>query len=84
MQAATLAAALGFQASLGLSPQDSLVYASIIQHLAQSSDPQRCFLNRNRYDFDDPDVVATFTTYNCRVIARFDNGYDYIRSQVGE
>ncbi|MDQ3250658.1 MAG: PIN domain-containing protein, partial [Chloroflexota bacterium] len=39
LQAATLAAALGFQASLGLSPQDSLVYASIIQHLAQSSDP---------------------------------------------
>jgi predicted nucleic acid-binding protein len=84
LEATTIAEALGAQESLGLSPQDSLVYASILQHLTLSTDLQRCFLNRNTYDFDDPDIVATFGSYNCRVIARFDNGYDYIRSQVGE
>src|SRR6266446_7793342 len=35
-----------------LTPQDALVYASVIAHLRQNKPPVSCFLNRNSKDFD--------------------------------
>ena len=66
-----------------LRPQDALVYASVISHLRQHQPEIACFLNRNSRDFDSPDIVNELNKFNCRMIPRFDHGYDFIQSQLG-
>ncbi|MGI2904767.1 PIN domain-containing protein [Tolypothrix sp. VBCCA 56010] len=65
-----------------LSPQDALVYASVITHLRQRSPAAACFLNRNSKDFDSPDIVDELNRLNCRMIPRFDQGYAFIQSRL--
>jgi hypothetical protein len=65
-----------------LSPQDAIVYASIIDHLSQKSPPKSCFLNKNSRDFDDPDIVEMLERNNCKMLPRFDQGYQYLHSQL--
>lgn len=77
-----LSAATRYQERHDLSPQDSMVYASVIAHLARSGRAESCFLNRNSKDFDDPDLVDELQQHGCKLIPRFDDGLDHIRSQV--
>jgi hypothetical protein len=79
---AILEAATGYQVAHDLSPQDSLVYAAVRSHLTRSGAPQSCFLNKNSKDFDDPDLVEELNTYNCRLLPRFDSGYQFILSRL--
>jgi predicted nucleic acid-binding protein len=79
---AILEAATRYQVAHDLSPQDALVYAAVLSHLAQSGAPQSCFLNKNSKDFDDPDLVEELNTYNCRLLPRFDIGYQFILSRT--
>jgi predicted nucleic acid-binding protein len=65
-----------------LSPQDALIYSSVITHLRQHQPQIACFLNRNSKDFDSPDIVDELNRFNCRMIPRFDRGYDFIQSQL--
>ena len=65
-----------------LSPQDALVYVSVITHLRQHRPQMACFLNRNSKDFDSPDIVDELNIFNCKMIPRFDHGYDFIQSQL--
>ncbi|MDF5727880.1 MAG: PIN domain-containing protein [Rhizonema sp. PD38] len=65
-----------------LSSQDALVYASVISHLRHNQPTVACFLNRNSRDFDSPDIVNELSKFNCRMIPRFDHGYDFIQSQL--
>ncbi len=65
-----------------MSPQDAIVYASVLQHLDMPDSSMKCFLNRNSTDFDDPDIVAALSRKNCKMLFRFDHGYQYIASQV--
>jgi predicted nucleic acid-binding protein len=55
LEALTLTSATQYQRIHGLSPQDAIVYASVLSHLKQHGTSQSCFLNRNSKDFDDPD-----------------------------
>jgi hypothetical protein len=64
-----------------LTPQDALVYASVIAHLRCYQPQQACFLNRNSKDFDSPDIVDELNQFNCRMIPRFDSGYSFLQSQ---
>ncbi len=80
LQAETLRAAIGFQGSIGLSPQDSVVYASVIDHLTAASPGPKCFLNRNSTDFAIPDIREELGRFDCRLITRFDDGLSYINS----
>ena len=66
LQGETLRDAIQFQGSLGLSPQDSVVYASVIAHLSVASPGPKCFLNRDRKDFSIPDVREELGRYDCR------------------
>ncbi|HSL83271.1 MAG TPA: PIN domain-containing protein [Thermoanaerobaculia bacterium] len=77
-----LSAAAQYQERHDLSPQDSMVYASVMAHLARSGPTESCFLNRNSKDFDDPDLVDELRQHGCRLIPRFDDGLDHIRSQT--
>jgi predicted nucleic acid-binding protein len=65
-----------------LTPQDALVYTSVISHLRQSKPPASCFLNRNSKDFDNPDIVDELDRNNCKMIPRFDHGYGFIQASL--
>jgi len=78
-----ISSALTYQATFDLSPQDSIVYASVLDHLRNATSIQSCFLNRNSKDFDDPDIVDTLTNLACKMLFSFDHGYNFIASQMG-
>lgn len=77
-----LSEAAACESPYDLSPQDALVYASVITHLCQHSPAAACFLNRNSKDFDSPDIVDELNNLNCRMIPRFDHGYAFIQSRL--
>ena len=65
-----------------LTPQDALVYTSVIAHLRQNQPPVSCFLNRNSKDFDNPDIVDELDRHSCKMIPRFDHGYGFIQARL--
>ena len=75
-------AAITFQKSLELSPQDSIVYASILDHLATASEDHSCFITKTSKDFANPDIENELTAYNCRLLTKFADGLGYVRSQL--
>jgi len=75
-----VSSALTYQIQHDLSPQDSIVYASVLNHLRTSSSTSKCFLNKNSKDFDDPDIVNTLSGYGCKMFFSFDDGY--VKSQI--
>ena len=77
----TIRAAITFQKSLDLSPQDSIVYASILDHLSTASEEFRCFITKNSKDFANPDIENELTAYNCHLLTKFADGFGYVRSQ---
>ncbi len=70
-----------YEAPYDLTPQDALVYASVITHLRLNKPPVSCFLNRNSKDFDNPDIVDELSQNNCTMIPRFDHGYGFIQAR---
>ena len=77
-----LQAAASFETLYDLKSQDAIVFASVVSHLQQNKPEQACFLNKNTKDFDSPDIVQELSKYNCRMIPRFNHGYDFVRSQL--
>ncbi|MEM7714561.1 MAG: PIN domain-containing protein [Cyanobacteria bacterium P01_A01_bin.68] len=77
-----LTEAIKYQSEYNLEPQDSIVYASVIDHISKSEERQRCFLNRNSKDFDDPDIKESLNSYECLMLFRFDNGIGYVKSKL--
>lgn len=61
-----------------LEPQDSFVYASVMHHLSGAGNIESCFLNRNRRDFDDPDIEENLSNRGCKMLFSFADGYNYI------
>jgi predicted nucleic acid-binding protein len=84
LEPSILVAAIEFEANLGLSPQDSIVFASVMNHLNISSESKKCFLNRNSRDFDTRDIVEALDNYGCKMLFSFNKGYNYIQSQIRE
>ncbi len=82
LTAEILTEAIKYQSEYNLEPQDSIVYASILDHISNSDERQRCFLNRNSKDFDDPDIKESLNSYDCLMLFRFDNGIGYVKSQL--
>ena len=67
-----------YQSSIGMSPQDSLVYTSVLSHLEGNPGTDSCFLNRNSRDFDDPYVVQQLEDRGCKMLFNFDTGLRYL------
>lgn len=74
--------AAAYESTYALSPQDALIYFLVITHLRDNKPKIACFLNKNSKDFDNPDIVEELKKFNCRMIPRFDDGYDFMRSQI--
>jgi predicted nucleic acid-binding protein len=83
LTAKILTAALQYQSRLKLTPQDAIVYASVMEHLRESSQKPSCFLNKNSKDFDNPDIKEALNSYGCRILFKFDDGVSYVKSQIG-
>ncbi|AFY91213.1 hypothetical protein Chro_5876 (plasmid) [Chroococcidiopsis thermalis PCC 7203] len=73
--------AASYETTYDITPQDALVYASVMTHLRRDRPQQAYFLNRNSKDFDSPDIVDELNQFNCRMIPRFDRGYSFLQSQ---
>jgi len=80
----TIRAAIAYQQRRALSPQDSIVYASIVQHLAQSPREAACFVTKNSKDFNNPDIENELQLHNCRLLTRFRDTLGYVQSQATE
>jgi predicted nucleic acid-binding protein len=65
-----------------LSPQDALVYVSVLKHLQENKPQEACFLNRNWKDFKTPDIVDELQSLNCKMFDKFDGGYNFLQSQL--
>jgi predicted nucleic acid-binding protein len=78
----TIRSAIALQRSRSLSPQDSIVYASILAHLAETSEDLRCFITKNSKDFVNPDIENDLATHTCRLLTKFGDGLGYIRSRL--
>ena len=74
--------AVSHESAYDLTPQDALVYASVVNHLRCYKPPQACFLNRNSKDFDNPDIEEELNQFNCKIFLQFERGYSYIQSQL--
>lgn len=80
--AETIRVAVEAQNELGLSPQDSIVYASVLGHLQTSPPSAKCFLNKNSKDFHVSDIEEQLSRHNCRLIPSFEDGLNYIEGQL--
>lgn len=65
-----------------LEPQDSIVYSSVLYHLASIPKVESCFINRNSRDFDDPDIEESLAQNGCKMLFSFLNGAHYIQHRL--
>lgn len=78
----TVRAAINYQNTLTLSPQDSIVYASIIAHLAQTDRDSAAFVTKNSKDFANPDIKAELASYGCILFSTFARCLSYVRGTI--
>ena len=79
----TIRAAITLQKSRNLSPQDALVYASILDHLEkEEADSFGCFITKNSKDFANLDIENDLMAYKCKLLTKFADGLGYIRSRL--
>lgn len=70
---------------LKLSPQDLIVYASVLSHLEEAMDENsgpRMFVTRNTKDFASPDVRGGLTTRGCRLFTSFRDALGFFLSHL--
>lgn len=82
MTAALFASARQLEAQYGLSPQDSIVAASVLGDLQPRNAAQdsHAFLSRNSKDFNP--MRADFAALGCRYLSKFGDGLQFIRSKI--
>ena len=80
-----LKSAAEIQIQYGMSGQDAVVLASVINHPETHRPAESCFLNRNSKDFDDPDIRERVEeAFGCRFFAKFEDGLRYVVSRLGD
>jgi predicted nucleic acid-binding protein len=82
LDAQTVRNAFPLQQSHDLSPQDSIVFASILAHLTGASPQTSCFITKNSRDFVVTPVLADLAKYNCKLLTRFSDGLGFINSHA--
>lgn len=82
LNAQTIRNAFPLQKSHDLSPQDSIVFASILTHLTSASPQTNLFITKNSKDFVDKPVLADLSKHNCKLLTRFSDGLGFINSQT--
>jgi predicted nucleic acid-binding protein len=67
---------------LALSPSDAVVYAAVLAHLQSAPPGAKCFLNRDSKGFANPSVYDELGNFDCKLMASFEKGLDFIRSEM--
>jgi predicted nucleic acid-binding protein len=81
--AQTMSDALLVEQRYGLSPQDSLVYAAVREHLCKAGAGPKLFVTQNARDFVLPTLQDELSSSDCRLITRFDTAESIIRVEIG-
>ena len=76
-------AALENETKYDLSPQDSIIYTSIVRDLSVSVRTDRsCFMSRNVKDFGDSDIRAELASYCCQYEESYEAGVLLVRKGI--
>ena len=81
LDASVLVNANGYQSTHSLSPQDSIVYASIMSHLRGGSPRKSHFISRDS-DFDDQNVVTELRGFRCVLVHDFALGLQFLKRDL--
>ena len=71
-----------YQSTHGFSPQDAIVYASVLSHLARCHEQKSYFISRDS-DFDDQDVVEELGRFKCELVHSVAQGRQFINRDPG-
>lgn len=82
LDAAILARCVGLRGALGLSPQDAVVMASVLADLEKRRPTASVFANKNRKDFENPDIQRILSSLGCELKTRFRGGLAYLESAL--
>ena len=63
------------------SPQDAIVYASVLSHLNNYRSSMNFFVSRDK-DFIDPGITNELQQYNCILLSNFGHAYHIIRRSL--
>ena len=76
-------AAIELQKTRNLSPQDSIVYASVLSHLSNNpTEEPKCFITKNSKDFANPDIYTELEAYSCKLLTKFGDGLGHSRNHL--
>jgi hypothetical protein len=65
-----------------LSPQDSVVFTTVIDHAARNEGP-KLFVTQNANDFRVPQIEQELTRHGCKLLVTFDAAEAYVRREIG-
>ena len=71
---------LATRARFGLSAPDGIVLASVMAHLQQARPAAAVFVNKNRKDFNNPDIKTALGSLGCDLKMEFRAGIGFVRA----
>ena len=75
--------AVNYQKTRSLAPQDSIVYASIMEGLEKGARSPSCFITRNSKDFANPDIRdLDLANRSCTLLTNFTAGLGYVQANA--
>lgn len=67
----------------GLKDPDAIICASIFSHLRKNCDiPSSLFLNKNKVDFNEPELIKQLNELDCWVLFNFNDGFNRVMHQL--
>jgi PIN domain-containing protein len=77
-----IAKARKFEQDLALSPQDAVVYGSVLEHLQGTAAGPKVFVTRNAKDFSAPTIEDQLNQLDCKLLTKFQTAVEYILSVI--
>jgi hypothetical protein len=63
-------------------PQDAIVLASVLEHLAGTPAGAKCFVTSNSRDFASPDIEDELGRLECKLLFKFEDALGYTRANA--
>lgn len=72
-----------YQKDYGLTPQDAIIYSSIVADMSQQpKEMTKIFISRNWKDFDQDEIIEELQLFQYKYFSKFSNGLGYIQSII--
>lgn len=82
IQGTTIQRGTQCEIEFGLSPQDAVILACILEDLPNRGAGPKLFLNRNSKDFANPDIYDELDKLDCKIIPSFTDGLMLVRGRI--